>query len=825
MKEYKYDAFISYRHVEPDQTIAKWIHGELENFKLPRKIVKKHKEEGKRTKVSRVFRDQEELPLAKNLEDPIIEALKESEWLIVICSKELGKSEWCKKEIETFIGLHGYDNILTVIVDGEPDEVIPDILKKTVTEETKFLPKDEQVFKTIEPLAADFRGNDKKKHKVEIMRLLAPMFGLDFDDIKQRHREQRLKKIVRWSVIIAILAITVGAFSFITMLQIQKQNEEIERQSEEISNKMQEISVMAADIEQKNKKLTENQAINLANDALEALERDDRELAKEYAVASLTEYDGVEMPYTSAGQYALFESIYPYDFGNILREKIKMQTQGYIIDYWITNDNKYAVTYDSSCTISYWDAVNNVLIGSSRVDGKEFLEANVSNTNKFVYIADDKILIADIATATVENYFDIETRTHFYICGDDIYVTKNNYNTDDFTYTGIVEVYDHKDLKKKNEHLVDGMRIKKLFDIDDDYFAISVDTSDPVYEEIYVVNKETGTVAELYSDSDIGSIKNIVSDENAFYLVYAEPLKLEDITSIAYQNLVAIDKESLKAKWKNNIANEYVVALDFIDNNAGDNCLIQFTDNEVAIIDKDTGSIKNSLRTDYMYAEHIIKDNIVNEFTKNGDYLMFQPDGDSVYVVPQRWRCTLGNISRITYMDGDIYVLLTNDNNLYRYSEADFESVVFAEEPMDVPVQEKYSNETEILELTDKYGIELSPLVKSAVIVPDDKLLFLCNSIGDVELYDLDNKNMLASWKVDTDFDQYLGKDKADNIYFSTKGFSPEGYVVNKEYNIIAKINYLSGVNKETNTIGMTYYNQYFEAPIYSFEELLEMAK
>ena len=31
-KEYKYDAFISYRHVEPDQTIAKEIHNRLRNF-------------------------------------------------------------------------------------------------------------------------------------------------------------------------------------------------------------------------------------------------------------------------------------------------------------------------------------------------------------------------------------------------------------------------------------------------------------------------------------------------------------------------------------------------------------------------------------------------------------------------------------------------------------------------------------------------------------------------------------------------------------------------------------------------------------------------
>ncbi len=35
-KEYKYQAFISYRHIEPDQTIAKHLHQEIETFPIPR---------------------------------------------------------------------------------------------------------------------------------------------------------------------------------------------------------------------------------------------------------------------------------------------------------------------------------------------------------------------------------------------------------------------------------------------------------------------------------------------------------------------------------------------------------------------------------------------------------------------------------------------------------------------------------------------------------------------------------------------------------------------------------------------------------------------
>ena len=76
-KQYKYDAFISYRHVEPDQTIAKEIHRMIESFKPLKELYKN----GKRTSF-RIFRDREELA-AKDLSTSIEEALMESHFLLL----------------------------------------------------------------------------------------------------------------------------------------------------------------------------------------------------------------------------------------------------------------------------------------------------------------------------------------------------------------------------------------------------------------------------------------------------------------------------------------------------------------------------------------------------------------------------------------------------------------------------------------------------------------------------------------------------------------------------------------------------------------------
>ena len=125
-KKYTYDAFISYRHTELDKFVAENLHKAMETFKPPKSILKAGR--ASRTRIERVFRDRDELPLSSNLEDPIVNALEQSEYLIVVCSPRLKESMWCKREIETFIGFHGREKVFAVLVEGEPEESFPEEL-------------------------------------------------------------------------------------------------------------------------------------------------------------------------------------------------------------------------------------------------------------------------------------------------------------------------------------------------------------------------------------------------------------------------------------------------------------------------------------------------------------------------------------------------------------------------------------------------------------------------------------------------------------------------------------------------------------------------
>lgn len=203
--DYRYKAFISYRHQSPDQDIAKKLHTYIENYAIPASL---KKSQGM-TKMGRVFRDQEELPLSSDLGSDIHEALEQSEWLICICSPRYLQSKWCMEELHYFLELGRRDRILTVLTEGEPDEAFPQPLRYRNTGEGQ---------KEVEPLAADVRGasvsESLKKLQNERLRILAPLLGVRYDDLKQRARQRRTRLIMTAGAALILLLSSFLGYAF-----------------------------------------------------------------------------------------------------------------------------------------------------------------------------------------------------------------------------------------------------------------------------------------------------------------------------------------------------------------------------------------------------------------------------------------------------------------------------------------------------------------------------------------------------------------------------------------------------------------------------------
>ena len=115
-----YNAFISYRHAPRDMKVAEAIQKDLESFHIPKKF---RDEAG--TKSFHIFRDKNELGTASDLSTEISNALDNSDFLIVICSTSVKESIWVTREITYFLKHHPRSHVLTVLADGEPEEIIP----------------------------------------------------------------------------------------------------------------------------------------------------------------------------------------------------------------------------------------------------------------------------------------------------------------------------------------------------------------------------------------------------------------------------------------------------------------------------------------------------------------------------------------------------------------------------------------------------------------------------------------------------------------------------------------------------------------------------
>lgn len=197
----KYWAFISYSHT--DKEWGDWLHKSLETYRVPSRLVGKESRDGIiPSRVFPVFRDREELPVSSDLGTNISEALRESRYLIVVCSPRSAHSRWVGEEIKAFKQLGREDRILALIVDGEPnaadgkpgfkpeDECFHEALRYRWSE------SGEATAMPTEPIAADAREGKDGRNNAQL-KLLAGLLAVNYDDLKQRDHERRLRRARR----------------------------------------------------------------------------------------------------------------------------------------------------------------------------------------------------------------------------------------------------------------------------------------------------------------------------------------------------------------------------------------------------------------------------------------------------------------------------------------------------------------------------------------------------------------------------------------------------------------------------------------------------
>lgn len=208
----RYWAFISYS--QHDAAWAKWLHRELESYRVPRDCIGRRVES---MTVARrlvpIFRDREELASAGDLSATIEEALTASSALVVICSPYAAASPWVDKEVRAFKVMGRSRRIFPIIVDGEPyasdrpvlglPECFPPALRYAISADGR------PTRTRADPLAADAReGKDGPSNAR--LKLIAGILGVGFDQLRRREQVRQRQRRLRMAAIASACLVALG---------------------------------------------------------------------------------------------------------------------------------------------------------------------------------------------------------------------------------------------------------------------------------------------------------------------------------------------------------------------------------------------------------------------------------------------------------------------------------------------------------------------------------------------------------------------------------------------------------------------------------------
>lgn len=203
-----YDAFISYRHTPESIAFARKLQAKLEGYRPPRSL-KQHQKP-----FARVFLDKNELACVSGLKQELALRLHQSDFLIVLCTRETPLSSWVDWEIETFLTSHAPDCIVPVLLDGDEQTAFPRALSATGQDY----------------LAANFSPEELKAGKnrtdEEFSKIIAAKLHLSPKEVAQRHKAARYHKMLGGMVAVAALLLAFSAYALTQNRRISAQYEQ-----------------------------------------------------------------------------------------------------------------------------------------------------------------------------------------------------------------------------------------------------------------------------------------------------------------------------------------------------------------------------------------------------------------------------------------------------------------------------------------------------------------------------------------------------------------------------------------------------------------------
>lgn len=199
-----------------DAAVAEALAGSIRSYRLPKGI--------RLPDPTLDYRHIHVDSTGSEFDDSVKLLLDHTRYLVVICSPEAKASEAIKSRLTYFRHFRKTEDIVAVIVRGEPADSFPEsfIERKVVQHilpDMRVVEREE----TIEPVAADLRGDTPARRRqllrYETVRITASVLGLHPDELEQRHRRRRNQAVLALAgAVCGVLLVISGFFLRLGMI-------------------------------------------------------------------------------------------------------------------------------------------------------------------------------------------------------------------------------------------------------------------------------------------------------------------------------------------------------------------------------------------------------------------------------------------------------------------------------------------------------------------------------------------------------------------------------------------------------------------------------
>ena len=569
-----YNAFISYRHAKLDSAIAEHIQRRLEHFHVPHKL----KSKLKHTRITRIFRDKDELPITSDLTETITNALRQAEYLIVICSTNTKESYWVKREINTFLQTHTADRILTVLCDGEPFDVIPEELLSMEKEYQDENGIKHTVKVPVEPLSCDYRLKRSIADRDELPRLASALLGCSYDELQRRNRQYRIRRAAAAVSLAFAALVAFGCYMGYTSKQINDSYIDSLR----------------------------SRSLYLANESEQLLAEGKRFDAIHLALAALPDGPKDKMPLTAQAERAatLATGSYNINSGVSFAPVWNYKTQYPVKKLLLTEDTFHLAAMDRSGDIYCWDNTTHELVfgKSGSVDQVDFL---FPDNDSILIVYEYRIEDYNIKTGSLMWTF--ESKDSYPLRVDDIKCAAHSIFIDNGD--GSVSMLSGRDGSVKNTYKLIDSLMSSIHNL-----TVSPDGKKIAYcdlaltfnnEEVFIYDTETGKISsseiEAYIIWDMDFLDN---DHLCIMSRSGSDFSNESMTGnngmvfrqTGHMDVYCFDA-SMKQLWKNELAyNDIATGINSMYIPSRD-AVLYYTGDTAVICDVKTGSELNSYQT------------------------------------------------------------------------------------------------------------------------------------------------------------------------------------------------------------------------------------